>query len=122
VSELLNRETLFPNLVKSYLDPSEHDADLARFLESWSISKPEEARSNSLLTAIFAARWAILREMQGQKFELDIERQRVHLAAICAGSARYLSDDSPDIPAVEDVVGLIGAFELPVLGRNKHNK
>jgi hypothetical protein len=122
VSELLDRETLFPNIVKSYLAPSEHDADLASVLESWSTSKTEESSSNGPLAAIFASRWATLRGMQGQKFEPGVERQRVHLAAICACSVGYLPGDSPDFPAVEDVVSLISAFELPVLGRNKHNK
>ncbi|KAA8914832.1 hypothetical protein FN846DRAFT_239320 [Sphaerosporella brunnea] len=122
VSDLLDQSTLLTNLLKGFLDPSGHDSGLAYFFEKWPMGTLDHSSSNGPLPAIFSTRWVLLQELQDRKFDRNVEQQKVHLAVICAKAATYLPGDSLIMPTIDDIVELLNAFELPVLGRNKHDK
>lgn len=114
VARLFDGQAILPSILKAHADPTSDDGDLADLLQLW----PVEAAEKGILGAMLKSRWAKLQEARGKKFEQGVEKQRANWAVICASCTRLLGECTL---TVEETIVMVNSFDLPVLGRNKHD-
>ena len=109
-------------LVSTTALETSHDVELAKVLHLWpkSLQQPNIGYFQTLAKL----RWDRLKDTQGQKFELGVEKQRAQWAELCAEIAE-MAQSVPGLAklvSVEEIVELIDVFDIPSLGKNKHDK
>lgn len=124
MAKIFGGPTVLPRLLSSYAGS---EADLANLLELWPAKLlesevPENVLDKSILSRIFQPRWVRLLDTKDHKFEQKEAQERTYCAAICASSAKFLGRNVFERIRVEDILGMIDTFDLPKLGRNKHDK
>ena len=114
VTRMFEGVQILPAILRGCEESTQDDAELAELLKVW----PIEAKEERVLTKVFETRWAKLRETRGPGFDQALEKKRGNWAVICANCVRLLGESK--VP-VEDAIDMLEAYELPVLGRNKHD-
>jgi hypothetical protein len=113
----------FNTLVSTSALETSHDVELAKVLHLWPKSSLQQSNIGHFQKLV-KLRWDRLRDTQGQKFELDVEKQRAQWAALCAEIAEMAQSvlGLAKLVSVEEIVELINVFDIPSLGKNKHDK
>jgi len=97
-----------------------HDAELAKVLHLWPKSSLQQSNIGHFQTLV-KLRWDRLKDTQGQKFELGVEKQRAQWVVLCAEIAK-MAQSVPGLAklvSVEEIVDLIDVFDIPSLEKKQ---